>query len=1109
MRTRLTLLALSAALAGCPNRSQEPLPAPAPASITSFTASPSEVAGPGEEVTLEWGTAGATALTLEQVGVGPIETNGALSGRATVTVQGPATFILSAQGPGGGDLRTVTVSTTSKVRGVLLSAVPPELEAGEPARLFWNATGAKRVTIRELNGAELELGGQVESGSIEVRPSATTQYQITADSRVATATVTVVPGVTALTAEPSVAVFGSPVTLRWQAGAATRVTLTRVGTARPLVENGQAQGSFVDADFPQFPPDGVLTYVLEAADAQGRTNRRALDVPVGGAVEITTFTVPAYSLSGRSFDVAWTARGESLELSVDGQRRYLATSRAEISSGRYTLATPTENSVVTLVVRNSRGDEARETRTVQSVGPVALNSFTSDKSSIAAAGEPVTLTWSVANARNVRITSDSGAGFFRSFSGNVDTGTLTVYPNSRPPAFTRIVYTLSADNGTGAPPVRATVEVGLGAPVTFTFGRQLPTGARGAITGATLPSITTVRGFAAAVKNAPGDQFIDIRRSGTPVTFTGTNNAANFALPGSFDMTLFGARVGPARLNISKFGWFNVTGSSTVVPGPSENDLTLGSSLEPLAIAPYWRNLNTASGQVHWRLDNTPFARRLIVQWTGVRPVDGPLDARATFQAQLYSNGLVVMAYRELFKVSRGTVGVVNTSENNEISPSMPVATGDTWRFFDAQPFPAPFRVETNPYSASALIDGEPIELSATGLNLPAGQVVVNEIHPRPVSGVTNGEWVELRSASDAGFDLSGFELDFGGAPFTIPNGTVLAPGARLLLAQAMDLGDPNDPDGGILQRSGAIVPRPPVDIVYPATFSMGRNGGFARIGISGGEYFRLSYPAGGRVGAALGFEEERFPYVTYDSPTSRLGCAALRPNYGSNGQFGTPGLINQTCWAYDRFLPIGTPFQSIATTGTRIVFTGPDAANPLDEGLFVLNLAQPIPLFGEETTQITISTNGFVVPYAFSGCLGSACDFNPSTPGPPTASKPTFVIAPFWDDLDAKLNLGLGAGVYYQVGPTGDVLVSWERLHFFTFGTTSTGNVNFQVMLRANGDIEFRYGSMTGTSATRARGFEATTWIDMGRAANAVNVNSSTNPGISQNTQFFYRLLR
>lgn len=1115
MTTRPILLAAALTLAaGCPSRPQAPLPAPPPATVTLFTVEPAVVSAPGETVVLQWGTANASDVTIEQVGVGPLdlgaEKNG---GKLPVTVAGDTIFLITAQGAGGSDIRASSVTVQRRARSVLFSAVPSTVEAGAATTLVWNAAGASAVRLEEVGGAAIDVGTQLESGSVRVTPKRSTTYRLQADAVSATTQVTVAPTILSFSAGGAVPAAGEPVELRWETASATAITLRRIGLATPLaVPAGQvATGRFTDTVPANLPADAVLTYVLDATDGSA-TVSKALEVPVGGGVRINTFTAPSYALTGSTYQVAWTTvGGESAELIVDGRRAYLAQSQAEVASGSYALSAPSQSTRVELIVRNGRGAEAREARTIEGVGPIAYNFFRADKTSIPAAGEPVTLQWSVTNARNIRITNNMGGGFYRQFTGLVDSGALVVLPNSRPPGLTRIVYRLEADNGTGAAPFVRTVEVDVGAPSAFVFSRQLPIRAPTTVTGTTLGTTTGVAGFKNVEKNPAGEAFVDIRRTGTPVTFAATANATNVLLPAAFEGTLFGTRYSRTRLNVTRFGWFNLTTSTTAVPGRPDNDPTFGTALEPLTVAPYWANLVTASDQVHWRIDAVADARRLIVQWTDVRPTNGPVDARLTFQAQLYSNGRVVLAYRDFFKVQgAGTAGVVNNSESDETGPTMPVAGGDVYRLFGPQPVPAPLRIEATPYAGRALINGDPMEAEGQA-NYPTNQFNVSEVFYKPVPAVTNGHWIEINNNVDAGVDLGGWTVDYGGGQsWDIPMGTILPPLGRLVLAQAADLGDPDGPGGGLTLLDGGVIPRPAPAALFPSTLVPPAMGAFVRIGIGGTEYTRFPSAAALpdiAVGRSYQLEDERLPYLTYASATTRFLCPAVRPAYGTNGQYGSPGGLNASCWPYRQQVGASRPFTSLAGVGTPVPLVATFPPDPaFDEGLYVLRLTRPIRPFGFfETTELTLSSNGFVVPYPYTAALHGGNKSAPST------TAPTFVIAPFWDDLDGSNNPG--AQMYYLVELNGDVTVSWEN--WSVWSTTLATDLSFQVVLRADGDIEFRYGSMTGSGGTapatgsnRALGSSATTWIDVGSAAQIVNVNSVV-PGIQPNSGFLFERYR
>lgn len=1066
---------------GCPNRPQAALPAPSPASVTLFSVEPKTLPAPGEAVVLEWGTSNALDVTIEQVGKGPLDLGAEkTSGRLSIVVEEDTVFLITAQGAGGSDIKASSVTVTRRARSVLFSAVPSTVEAGAATTLVWNAPGAKSVKLEEVGGAALDVGMQLESGSLRVTPTRTTTYRLQADDFAATTKVTVAPTVVTFTAGATVPSAGEPVQLSWTTVSATSVTLRRVGlaTALPVAAGQVATGSYIDTVPANLPADAVLTYVLEVSDGTTMSSK-ALEVPVGGGVRINTFTAPSYALTGSTYPIVWTTvGGDSAELIVDGRRAYLAQSRAEVASGSYTLSAPTQSTRIEFIVRNNRGAEAREARTIEGVGPISYNFFRTDKTSIAAAGEVVTLSWSITNARGVRITSNTGAGFYRQFIGNVDSGSLVVLPNSRPPGLTRVTYRLEADNGTGSAPIVRTVDVDVGAPSAFTFSRQLPVRAPTTVTGTTLGAATQVAGFRSVEKNPADEAFIDIRRTGTPVTFGATSNAGNVLLPAAFGATLFGTRISLTRLNVSRFGWFNLSASSTEISGRPGNDPQLGTALEPFAIAPYWNDLVTADGQVHWRIDGVSTARRLIVQWTDVRPTNGPIDARLSFQAQLYSNGKVVLAYRDFFKVQgRGTVGVVNGSESDEAGPTMPVAGGDVYRLFAAQAVPAPLRIEATPFAGSAIINGEPMEAEGAA-NYPLNQFVVSEVSPAPPTAVTNGQWVELANNSDAGVDISGWDLDFGGVTtFQFPTGTTLPANGRLLVGQAANLNDP-ETGPGIVIDDGGIVARPAVDVIMPSNVTMPRSGGFARLGIGGTEYTRLTYGAT-TVGASFGPEDMRAPWVTY-STNVRIVCDAVRWSYGSQGQTGSPGLPNASCWPYRQWEIIPGNFTPIASAPGAVALnfgsTTPDTLTaPLD---LTLPGRTPLKVFGlSNITAALVAADGYIV---FGG--STRCCDNSATP----ATTNNLWVAPWWDDLQGRV----GGGVYFlQTGtpPNVETIISWENWTLYP-QATYTGSLFFQVQFKPNGDVEYHYGPSAAGAGTDAAaltiGSSASVWIEAVTAA-------------------------
>ncbi len=154
--------------------------------ILSFTADPIEILE-GESATLNWRVEqGASEVSISGLG------SQTLAGTAHVSPPTTTTYILTARGSGGEATSSVTVKVLPPIRIVSFTATPSTLaKAGDSARLSWETAGATEVT---LTGA----GTVSPSGSLDVRPAATTTYTLTARNSRSTltssVTVTVNPG---------------------------------------------------------------------------------------------------------------------------------------------------------------------------------------------------------------------------------------------------------------------------------------------------------------------------------------------------------------------------------------------------------------------------------------------------------------------------------------------------------------------------------------------------------------------------------------------------------------------------------------------------------------------------------------------------------------------------------------------------------------------------------------------------------------------------------------------------------------------------------------------------------------------------------------------------
>ncbi|MCK6544478.1 putative Ig domain-containing protein [Myxococcota bacterium] len=139
-------------------------------------------------------------------------------------------------------------------------------------------------------------------------------------------------------------------------------------------------------------------------------------------------------------------------------------------------------------------------------------------------------------------------------------------------------------------------------------------------------------------------------------------------------------------------------------------------------------------------------------------------------------------------------------------------------------------------------------------------------------------------------------------------------------------------------------------------------------------------------------------------------------------------------------------PFDSIAATGTELVFTN------WDDGTAALQPGFELRFFGDTVgaaETLYASTNGLLT-------IGAPSDDYDNTPIPASGAPGAF-IAPFWDDLQM---VGGGVGrVFWQVlgAPGARVLVvEWETLSTVRAAAES---MTFQARLHEDGTIELAYG--------------------------------------------------
>ena len=171
--------------------------------------------------------------------------------------------------------------------------------------------------------------------------------------------------------------------------------------------------------------------------------------------------------------------------------------------------------------------------------------------------------------------------------------------------------------------------------------------------------------------------------------------------------------------------------------------------------------------------------------------------------------------------------------------------------------------------------------------------------------------------------------------------------------------------------------------------------------------------------------------------------------------------------------------FEDISGSGTAVTFTAAGSFPAGDEGYADIALPFAFPFYGAAETSVRVFSNGFAT---FSALTGNTF----TNGGIPATGTPNALIAPFWDDLDQSV----GGTVYTGTTPDGRFAVQWDGVPRYS----DTGSsVTFQLLLSADGTVEYQYGTMTATTLSSASvGIENADGTDgLGVAINAAYVAS------------------
>jgi subtilisin family serine protease len=187
-------------------------------------------------------------------------------------------------------------------------------------------------------------------------------------------------------------------------------------------------------------------------------------------------------------------------------------------------------------------------------------------------------------------------------------------------------------------------------------------------------------------------------------------------------------------------------------------------------------------------------------------------------------------------------------------------------------------------------------------------------------------------------------------------------------------------------------------------------------------------------------------------------GTLTLR-EFDNAGNEGTP--VNLTVGvpasAGDPYAVTEGAAGALTNGGTSIGLTGDDRYAD-----FALDF--PFPFFGQNFTEVTVSTNGnlfFSEPPLRTGLGPGNLDNADDPPGSPRALGGYKMIAGLWEDLDLNTSRRADAGVYVTK-TANQIIFRWKAVPCHFNGTTCLGgaNVDFEIELNSNGVIKSRYGN-------------------------------------------------
>lgn len=292
---------------------------------------------------------------------------------------------------------------------IRFTADPAEIRQGESSVLTWETQSATTVIISNGETFVVPLPDPTPlSGTVEVRPTATTTYTLIATNAAdefVTAEVTVTvsalrPEILVFRANPAEIVLGEVSELTWETINAQSIEITNTDTfvdqppSDPLPLSGDAQVS----------PVATTTYVLTAVNESGETAvaEATVSVRLEGPMIRTFVANPAIIERGMSSELSWeTESAENVRITnVQGDPVLAPNGSVNV--------TPEFTTVYTLTATDESGQTASASVTVTVLEPrPVIEEFAAEPAEIRV-GESTRLRWKVQNVDRVTISNIVG-----------------------------------------------------------------------------------------------------------------------------------------------------------------------------------------------------------------------------------------------------------------------------------------------------------------------------------------------------------------------------------------------------------------------------------------------------------------------------------------------------------------------------------------------------------------------------------------------------------------------------------------------------------------------------------------------------------------------------